>query len=529
MVVDDHPCPKCREQGHDSTGNHLMEFEDGNKYCNRCGYKEIKDEEPVRMDLELIKTFPITDLKERGISKSTAEHFRVRTSYSTNTGEANAYYFPLTKDGRLVAYKKRSLPKDFAIISDRSLKGVSIDMFGQAKSKQSGHKLLIVEGLEDCMAAYQMLYSDPKWPPSVVAIGSDAVKPVADNLSFINSFDEVLLCLDQDKAGQVAQAQIAKLIGDKVRIVRIPLKDPNEMLLKGKEKEFKDAFYSAKPYVPEGFITVQDVFEEATKMPEWGLSWPWPTLTELTYGIRPGEIIYFGAGVKIGKSSAVDAIIHHFHHHHKKLPAIFKFEEPVPMTVRKLAGKIANKQFHIPDADFDQSDLIDAVHRLEDKVIIYDNYGSTKWDVLQSAIRHAVVVWGCNPVIIDPLTRLVSGMDSAQANTELDRISDELSKMAIDLNFTPMVFCHLKAPVTGKTHEEGGEVRSAQFTGSRSMMGVCHYMIGLQRNKKAEDPIERNTTTFVLLEDRVFGKFGKFEVFFDSETGSYEEVIASTY
>ena len=92
-----------------------------------------------------------------------------------------------------------------------------------------------------------------------------------------------------------------------------------------------------------------------------------------------------------------------------------------------------------------------------------------------------------------------------------------------------MVFCHLKAPVTGKTHEEGGEVRSAQFTGSRSMMRVRHYMIGLRRNKKAEDPIERNTTTFVLLEDRVFGKFGKFEVFFDSETGSYEEVIASTY
>ena len=39
-VVRDEPCPSCREQGRDKTGNHLMVFDDGNKKCNRCGYFE---------------------------------------------------------------------------------------------------------------------------------------------------------------------------------------------------------------------------------------------------------------------------------------------------------------------------------------------------------------------------------------------------------------------------------------------------------------------------------------------------------
>ena len=45
-IVGDMPCPECRRNGRDRTGNHLILFEDGGAHCNRCGYKEPPTSEP---------------------------------------------------------------------------------------------------------------------------------------------------------------------------------------------------------------------------------------------------------------------------------------------------------------------------------------------------------------------------------------------------------------------------------------------------------------------------------------------------
>jgi twinkle protein len=67
-------------------------------------------------------------------------------------------------------------------------------------------------------------------------------------------------------------------------------------------------------------------------------------------------------------------------------------------------------------------------------------------------------------------------------------------------------------------------VQSNQFAGSRAMMRACYYMLGIQRNKDpALDEDERNTSQFVLLEDRAFGNIGKFNVFYNKSTGEYLE------
>jgi hypothetical protein len=48
-------------------------------------------------------------------------------------------------------------------------------------------------------------------------------------------------------------------------------------------------------------------------------------------------------------------------------------------------------------------------------------------------------------------------------------------------------------------------------------------MIGIERDKSLEDPIQRNTSQFVLLEDRAFGNSGYFDVYYNRETGDYLE------
>ena len=54
--------------------------------------------------------------------------------------------------------------------------------------------------------------------------------------------------------------------------------------------------------MPAGIATVSDLIEDACKMPEYGLSYPWPSLTELTYGLRTKLLIGIAAGVGIGKT-----------------------------------------------------------------------------------------------------------------------------------------------------------------------------------------------------------------------------------
>lgn len=51
-----------------------------------------------------------------------------------------------------------------------------------------------------------------------------------------------------------------------------------------------------------------------------------------------------------------------------------------------------------------------------------------------------------------------------------------------------------------------------------------YYMVGIERNKDPElTPKQRNTSYFVILDDRKHGRSGKFPVFYDVDTGDYLE------
>lgn len=250
----------------------------------------------------------------------------------------------------------------------------------------------------------------------------------------------------------------------------------------------------------------------------------------------------------MGKSELLNQMVEHITGIEKSKAAVFKFEEENEITCKKIAGKRYHKDFvnaekvMIPQEDgtfrdiwgnevfegqrgyFKQEELIKATDEVGDSVIYYNNYGRAVWDELKGAIRHAVIVEGCEDIFIDPITRLVQGMSASEANQELERFSDEISKLAKELGFTYYCFCHLNKPESGKPHEFGGQVQSAQFAGSRAMMRNTYYMWGIERNKDPELPMkQRNTSYFVILDDRKHGRAGKFPVFYDIDTGDYLE------
>lgn len=544
------------------------------------------------MDDILNLASPYRAVPQRGISERVCRALGIRTRVD-EFGDTVAWYFPYYKlaDGQpvLVGFKRKSAANTGGKSTYTTIGTVDANclLFGAVLHHKSTGKptlnmgsgakrsVVITEGEFDCAACMEaaLQYGDPKYGyPAFTSIGLGTVNAVIHMSARVNK-DEYLknfqsppvIAFDNDGAtpeqykrgvrkGQEALKAVVDLLGsDNVLVCTMPLNyDPNQMLIEGMGRELYWAYTKPNKYTVDGFIDYSQIRHKAIQMPSLGRPFPWPEVTRLTLGRRDGEGFYFGAGVKQGKSELLNQMVEHIIKTESAPPAVFKFEEEPHITCKKIAGKLARKQFTNPEkmvlkddkgrevdvwghpipstmrhTFFTEEELVDACENLGDKVIYYNNYGSARWDDVAEKIRYAVTVLGCKDVFIDPLTRLTAGMEAAEANTELERIADEISTMSKDLGFTYYIFCHLRAPATGHPHEKGGRVESYQFTGSRAMMRACYYMFGLERNKSDDLPeIVRNMSNLVLLEDRAFGRTGRVCLFYDKDTGEYREPTA---
>jgi len=521
-IVGDEACPRCRERGHDKTGNHLMVFSDGGKYCNRCRYAVHPDGQPTVLTgnetvAEVERYAPYNGEPIRGIKNSVRSLYGDKVGVDTSTGEAVKVYYPKGN-----GYKIRTLKsKGFYSVGST---GGDVPLYGM--HTQNNPTLLITGGEEDAKAAYQMLHAAmPHNTPHCVSLpnGESDYASISNNMEWIMKHKKIILCLDMDAAGIKGTNNIASLLNIPVHVVEMEHKDPNDCLVEGGEAEFVSAVVNAKTHSPGGITHIRDVMEEALERVEWGVPFPWDSLTAKTYGMRPGDGYYIGAGVKCGKSEWLNELaIHLVKSGHT--PFLIKGEEVVKLTARKLAGKLAGKIYHRPDIEVDEVEAREMLEKLDKNIILYDRDNDLDWESIKAAIRHAVIVEGSKFIFLDPIVCLTDGMEASEANTFLQKFSREIDQMAKDLGFTYFVFTHLNAPRTGQPHERGGKVQSLQFTGSRSMMRATTYMIGIERNKDPElDEVEQNTSYFVLLEDRNNGNTCRFPVYYDKDTGSYLE------
>jgi len=252
------------------------------------------------MELDEIKRLPYYGNPDRLISAETHKHFKIRTELSEATGIPVAIYYPETHLGKFIGYKKRLLPKKFSSIGDQ--KGKIPDLSGLHCCPMSGRKLLITGGEEDMCAAYEMLKTRyPEVEPAVVSLPrgeESSLATVTESLEFFKGFEEIIIATDMDAAGRAAVAKYAPVIGERARVLVISEKDASDMLVKGKQKEFINAYFNAREYRPSNIISVGDILADTIKPVPWGLSYPFERLTKLTYGLKEeeGEIISIGAG-----------------------------------------------------------------------------------------------------------------------------------------------------------------------------------------------------------------------------------------
>lgn len=501
-------------------------------YKPPAGFKKTPEE--VKKELEAISKFKTFSIPDRKLSKEALEHFSITMAVSEEDGiTPTAHYYPYTKGGVLTGFKVRVVEgKKFWGVGDRK----DCELFGWTQAIQSGSKrLYITEGELDAVAAWQMLKDANKnkaeYADMAVAVvslpdgASSAGKVLARYAAQIRQFfKEVVLVFDEDDPGQEAVEEVMKVLPDAI-VAKLPCKDANACLMEGRQKAFiAAAVFNAKKPKNTRIVSPYDVADKAKKPVEWGFSWPYKKLTDLTRGIRLGETYYLGAGVKIGKSELLNDIAAHLIKSHKWKIFVAKPEEANHRTLQGIVGKISNKIFHDPKIPFDEDAFDKGFEIVKDKLFMLNLYQELTLEVLKSDIREAAQQ-GCKAVFIDPITVLSNGLNAADANTMLQKLAQELAALAMDLNIVIFMFAHLKAPDNGPPHERGGAVQSYQFAGSRAMMRSAHLMLGLEGNKDPDLPEEqRNLRSIVVLENRMSGETGKIGLYYDKNTGAFNEL-----
>lgn len=535
----------------------VFQQEDGSfdAYCYACG-SVVKDpyngkqppadkgthnkktEKEIQEEIEEISTYQCIELPKRSLKKQALERFGVKIGLSRVDGSTpETYHFPYTIDGALQGYKCGM----FQLMENGKKRVWSVgnvkkvDLFGWDQAIATGEKrLYITEGEFDAVALFAIIMKEQFGTqyqnnlPAVVSLPHGASAACADINHVIDKikrhFKEVVLVFDMDEAGKDATDKVLKEHPTFLSAV-LPKKDANECLIEGNSKAaFSAVKFKAERPKNTRLVWGSSLHEAARKEPAWGLSWPWEGMTQLTRGIRFGEVIYIGAGVKMGKSEVVNALGAHMIMKHGLKVLMAKPEEANVKTYQLMVGKAAGRIFHDPKVPFDHAAYDKASPLIWDNLCMVNLYQHMGWKTLEADIRMAAAM-GCKAIFIDPITNLTANMDSAQANTALQEIATTLSSMALDLDVVIFVFCHLKAPENGLPHELGGKVFSNQFAGSRAMMRSCNYMIALEGNKSEDLPEEqRNVRTLKVLEDREFGQVGHITLFWDKDTGLFSEV-----
>jgi twinkle protein len=515
-------CPDCGSK------DNAALYEDGNVYCHgECQKVVIRGEQEehgtfeVDVNAEPRPNFiPVTHqaIRSRKISEETCKFFGygVGEYMGQVVHVCNIY----SEESKRIAQKIRFKNKDFNIIGKLG----KDTLIGMHKWR-GGKRLVITEGEIDMLSVYEV--GKNQFPVVSLPHGAgNAAKAITGSEQFLKKFDEILLFFDNDKAGQDATQDCKKLLGPRCKVVLLNgYKDANEALKEGKAQEIISAIYNAKSYKPSAVVTVSDVRAQVMKKPQMGLSFPWPTATKASLGIRKGEIHIVAAAPKIGKTEHQHELIQHVTEVHKLVVGVFSLEEPPVKTVRKIAGKYMGEQFTKPQevAGWTDEALEQGVDYIDEKIEMYSSEGVRDHNEILSTARY----WagkGMWLFILDPITALVAEHDSSSANDMLNEFMSKAASLCLELGITFFMYSHVNPAKHGKPHDEGGRILSSQLTGSRAMEKWAHYGWGIERNRMLDDKTARNRSQHVLLFDREFGEHCKYTCTYDDIKNSYLEV-----
>ena len=488
-------CHKC------GSSDALATYSDGHGYCFSCytHFEEVDGVEATNVvnynkPVEMYGT-PMA-ITARRISLDTVKR------YGVTCDDTKQYYPYYDNDGKLIGSKVRTVAtKEFSTRGDMRHN----TLFGQQLFKTGGRYITVVEGELDALAAFEMLGS--RYPVVSVSKGAGgAVKDFKSNLEYLEGFENVVICFDNDPAGREAAEKCAQILSpNKAKIVALTAyKDASDYLKENKVRQFTSEWWEAKAYRMTGVITLEDAWgdfikrgtEEIIPFPEsFGM-----LNSMLNGGIAAGEITVIGALTSVGKTTMVNEITYHFWKNTTKTIGCAFLEASNGEAVENLLTIHTGHNLSLEDRkniDFSalRSDII-----TDGRILLLDHNGAVDTDELFLKLRAMVKGNGCDVLIIDPLQAAVT----SNSNETIDEFMDRLLKLAKETDVSIIVVSHMRKPSLTNPHN----VNEYDLKGSGSINQIAFNTILLSRDKMAEEDYARNSTQVQVVKCRRTGITG---------------------
>lgn len=542
-------CPRCARNGRDRSKNNLKVYgEDNGAFCWSCnftipsaahrlamGWDEDEDHEEEEVSTrekitpeenERIKGVTGVDGKGyRGIKTATNTFFGVRYQYDEATGEPVKQYVPTTVANELSGYRTRTFPKDFSHPIGQV--GKECDMVFQFRFKTHTGTCIISGGETKALNTYQMIYDNQasrgklEYETTAVVCStlgeSGAHKQAQAQYAFFNQFKKIIVCMDEDAAGQAANEALIKVLPKgKVWVMRMRYKDADVYVEKCKQQEFIQDFLKAKKYVPDGITASTDI---QTQMREF-LSTPRITLpkylhklqTKLRGGVPSSCIFNILSASGTGKSTHVDAMTLHWVLNEDRLVGIIPMETSAGEYGVNLLSSFAEFKMNLLETVQDRIDYIDTEDSLQmQQQLFFNEDGSPRFyildaeaETLQERVEYMIVSLGCKILIIDPIQDVFDMLGEDEQARFMGWMKGWMKKGVLFVNVN-----HSRKSGQGqKANSKGAELSEEDMHGSSTIFKSGGINLILMRNKDAETEEERNTTVMKLSKARGVGDTG---------------------
>ena len=479
-IVDQHvACTAC------GSSDARCNYDDGHGYCFACSKYFPKEKGEFNTELQIYEQNTFEYLSWRGVNKETFAFYDVKTKVD-GEGKPQSIGFRYPND----SFKVRQFSeKSFSTKGDIAKAG----LFGRNKFAAGSHKYVtITEGELDALSAYQVLRS----PTVSVRSSTTARADAAIDRSWLNSFERIYLCFDADEPGRAAAAQVASLFDyNKVYDVRLPgmgRKDANDFVANGEGDALRNIWWNAKKFLPDCIISsLADFAKELITPPKWGVSYPFPTWTRMTYGMRTGETVLLTAQEGVGKTEVCHTILHHLLKETKDAVGAIFLEESKQRLLQAIAGIELKLPVHLPDCNVKSSEVIDALNSVvstDDRLHVYSHFDTDDAEAILDTIRFLVAARGCRWIVFDLISLAVASTRGEREEQALSYLSGRLSLLAKELDFGLLLVSHVND--------------YNQTRGSRMIGKNCHIRIDLTRDVTAFDDRLRRTIVSTFSKNR---------------------------
>lgn len=533
-IIGNTGCPQCMAKGGDATRNHMIIFEGGTGYCNRCpkSYTEeeviaAKEAKVSRRAVRQSYTGPnyggynsnynkglsLDDMlhlgslgeKNRGISPETDRHFGIKTEIDTSNGQHIARYYPYYVDKDLFGYKNRKLPKDWGK-DVGTIKGT--DLFGWHLLSGRYQTLIIVEGEEDCAAGWQLqkAVNNRSQNRRIKKAGIDIVslpngakgthKALMHHIEEISKYRKIYWFGDNHKIdveGQAALEIAVQVVGvDKLYVAEYPehKKDLCDILKVGGEDAidlYAEMYFNIKKYSPADVIDGADLtLGDIEKDTVVGYSLPFACIQDPLQGMRLYEHTVITSSAGSGKSSLITAIAHHMSREHGWMVGnIFLEEKSVKSQQRYIAydNSVALNEYRKDFTSIPLEDKIRTKKEVVDNMLFLDHSGSIDVDVLMNKIRY-MSNKGCKLIILDHLSLVVTGADD-----ERSQLDDLMEKIYRYVEHTPihiLSVVHINRGDGKKDPSKGFEITPSHIRNSSGVMQLCWNLGAIESWNESE-------------------------------------------